>query len=56
MVTTAARGMLKTAAVIRHLYFEDLGTWEAVLTASGYRIHYCDIGMDELWTTPPLPI
>ncbi|MGE4411023.1 MAG: glutamine amidotransferase [Sphingobium sp.] len=42
--------MLKTAAVIRHIHFEDLGTFEAVLTASGYRIHYYDIGMNELWT------
>lgn len=42
--------MLKTAAVIRHVHFEDLGTFEAVLTASGYRIHYYDIGMNELWT------
>ncbi|WP_337961976.1 glutamine amidotransferase [Brucella gallinifaecis] len=50
MVTTGARAMLKTAAVVRHLHFEDLGTLEAVLTASGYRIHYYDIGMNELWT------
>jgi GMP synthase (glutamine-hydrolysing) len=42
--------MLRTAAVIRHVHFEDLGTFEAVLTASGYRIHYYDIGMNELWT------
>lgn len=42
--------MLKTVAVIRHVHFEDLGTFEAVLTAFGYRIHYYDIGMNALWT------
>ncbi|RIV85476.1 glutamine amidotransferase [Aurantiacibacter xanthus] len=45
--------MLKAAAVIRHLHFEDLGTLEAVLTASGYRVHYYDIGVSELWTLDP---
>lgn len=46
--------MLRTAAVIRHVHFEDLGTFEAVLTASGYRIHYYDLGMSELWTLDPV--
>jgi GMP synthase (glutamine-hydrolysing) len=47
--------MLKTAAVIRHIHFEDLGTFEAVLTAAGYRIHYYDLGVHELSTlVPPL--
>lgn len=45
--------MLKTAAVIRHIQFEDLGTFEAVLTAFGYRIHYYDIGVNELQTLDP---
>jgi len=45
--------MLKTAVAIRHVHFEDLGTFEAVLTASGYRIHYYDLGMNELWTLDP---
>ncbi len=45
--------MLKTAAVIRHVHFEDLGTFEAVLTASGYRVHYYDVGLNELWTLDP---
>ncbi|WP_257541778.1 MULTISPECIES: glutamine amidotransferase [unclassified Sphingobium] len=45
--------MLKTAVVIRHIHFEDLGTFEAVLTAAGYRIHYYDLGVHELWTLDP---
>lgn len=45
--------MLKSAVVIRHVHFEDLGTFEAVLTASGYRVHYYDLGLNELWTLDP---
>lgn len=44
---------LKTAVAIRHVHFEDLGTFEAVLTAAGYRIHYYDLGVHELWTLDP---
>lgn len=46
--------MLKTAVAIRHIHFEDLGTFEAVLSAAGYRIHYYDLGIHELWTLDPL--
>lgn len=45
--------MLKTAVAIRHVHFEDLGTFEAVLTAAGYRVHYYDLGVHELWTLDP---
>lgn len=45
--------MLKTAVAIRHIYFEDLGSFEAVLTAAGYRVHYYDLGVHELWTLDP---
>lgn len=45
---------VKTAIAIRHVHFEDLGTFEAVLAAEGYRIHYHDIGTNELWTLNPL--
>jgi GMP synthase (glutamine-hydrolysing) len=48
--------MMKTAVAIRHIHFEDLGSFEAVLTAAGYKIHYYDLGVHELWTLdPPLP-
>lgn len=46
--------MLKTAVAIRHIHFEDLGTFEAVLSAAGYKIHYYDVGANELWTLDPL--
>ncbi|WP_234054181.1 MULTISPECIES: glutamine amidotransferase [unclassified Xanthobacter] len=45
--------MLKTAVAIRHVHFEDLGTFEAVLTTAGYRIHYYDLGVHDLWTLDP---
>lgn len=49
-----APAALKTAIAIRHIHFEDLGTFEAVLTSAGYRIHYYDLGVNELWTLDPL--
>ncbi|MEJ5022933.1 glutamine amidotransferase [Ochrobactrum vermis] len=53
-MTKGPPATLKTAVAIRHLDFEDLGTFEAVLTAAGYRIHYYDLGVNELWTLDPL--
>lgn len=40
-----ARGAARQAAVIRHLHFEDLGSFHAVLAAHGYAITYYDAGM-----------
>jgi GMP synthase (glutamine-hydrolysing) len=43
---------MKTALVLRHLGFEDLGVWGATLAACGYEATYCDapkaafVGMD----------
>jgi GMP synthase (glutamine-hydrolysing) len=44
----AARFPVKTASAIRHVHFEDLGTFENVLTSSGYRVQYCDAGINDL--------
>ena len=53
-MTKGAPATLKTAVAIRHVHFEDLGSFEAVLNAAGYRIHYYDVGVHELWTLDPL--
>jgi GMP synthase (glutamine-hydrolysing) len=40
---------MKTLVALRHLIFEDLGLLEPMLKAKGWRIHYYDLGVDELW-------
>jgi GMP synthase (glutamine-hydrolysing) len=45
--------MTKTLLAIRHVSFEDLGSFEAPLTESGYTIRYCDMGLDELPASLP---
>ncbi len=40
--------MLKTAIAIRHVHFENLGAFEAVLRPAGFNLHYHDIGADDL--------
>ena len=37
-----------TAVALRHLAFEDLGSFRTVLEAAGYEIRYHDIGVDAL--------
>ena len=44
----------KTAVAIRHVHFEDLGTFEAVLTAAGFAIRYVDAGLDDLGAFDPI--
>src|SRR5690606_17604154 len=41
-------GGMGTALVIRHVAFEDLGTFEARLTAADFSIRYIEAGMDDL--------
>ncbi|NKL00235.1 glutamine amidotransferase [Rhizobium leguminosarum] len=36
--------MNKTALILRHVHFEDLGSFAEPLTASGYTIRYSDVG------------
>src|SRR5215467_1543822 len=35
---------MKIAAVIRHVHFEDLGTFAEPLSQAGYEVRYHDIG------------
>ena len=39
---------MKTAYAIRHLAFEDLGSFEAQLLERGFNVHYLEAGIDSL--------
>ena len=41
---------MKTAAIIRHLHFEDLGILQTVLHEHAYHIRYYDAGLDDFST------
>ncbi len=45
--------MPRTAVAIRHVHFEDLGTFEEILARSGYELRYHDIGVHDLGTIAP---
>jgi GMP synthase (glutamine-hydrolysing) len=48
------RSMLRTMIAIRHIHFEDLGTFGSVLTDAGYGVQYCDAGVHDLGTLDPM--
>jgi len=45
---------MKTAIVIRHVTFEDLGSYADVLRERGYAFEYRDAGVDDLQAIDPL--
>jgi GMP synthase (glutamine-hydrolysing) len=44
----------KRAIVIRHVHFEDLGAFAAVLRRHGYDLRFCDVGIDNVGEVDPL--
>ena len=45
---------MKTVLAIRHIRFEDLGSFEEAFLERGYQIRYCDVGVDDLAGVDPL--
>ena len=46
--------MHKTVVAIRHVHFEDLGIFDAVLSDAGYAVRYHDLDADPFATLDPL--
>lgn len=46
--------MSRTALVLCHIHFEDLGTFESVLAEAGYDVRYRDACVDDLAAVDPL--
>ena len=47
-------GMNKVVNVIRHLAFEDLGSFSSILEAGGYQVSYHEAGVDDIASLDPL--
>lgn len=45
---------MKAALAVRHVAFEDLGSFERVLGDRGYHVTYADAGLDDLGALDPL--
>jgi GMP synthase (glutamine-hydrolysing) len=45
---------MKTVLAIRHMHFEDLGSFEDAFRDRGYQVRTCDVGVDELAGIDPL--
>ena len=45
---------MKTVLAIRHMHFEDLGSFEDAFRERGYQVRYCDVGVDDLASIDPL--
>jgi GMP synthase (glutamine-hydrolysing) len=45
--------MLKTAIALRHVHFENLGIFEAIVHQAGYKLHYFDVASHDLKSFDP---
>jgi GMP synthase (glutamine-hydrolysing) len=45
---------MKRAIAIRHVAFEDLGSFEPVLADNGFEVRYVDCGIDDIAAIDPL--
>ncbi|WP_234054174.1 MULTISPECIES: glutamine amidotransferase [unclassified Xanthobacter] len=46
--------MFRTAIAVRHIHFEDLGVFEAVLSGASYKVHYLDVDAGGFSTLDPV--